>query len=86
MCTAVSVPEIWPAQSCIDPVASCMSPLVIVRMALAMIRLEVSPIPIYIGCTPGHLLRAISRHANSGAVATGSTMSVHSRLAEAASD
>ncbi len=41
VCTAVSVPEIWPAQSCIDPVASCLSPLVIVRMALAMIRLEV---------------------------------------------
>ncbi len=83
MCTAVSVPEIGPAQSCIDPVASCMSTLVIKRMALAMIRLAVSPIPI--GRIPGHLLRAISRQANSGAVTIGSTMSVHSRLAEAAS-
>ena len=82
MCTAVSVPEIWPAQSCTEPVASWMSALVMVKMAFAMIRLAVSPIPI--GRTPGHLLRAISRRDNRGAVAMGSTMSVHRRLAETA--
>ena len=53
-----------------------------VKMALAMIRLTVSPMPI--GCTPVHLLRVINRHDNKGAIAMGSTMSVHRRLAETA--
>ena len=44
-----------------------MSALVMVKMALAMIRFAVSAMPI--GHTPGHLLRAISRHDNRGAVA-----------------
>ena len=57
-----------------------MSALVMVKMALAMIRFAVSTMPI--GHTPGHLLRAISRHDNRGAVAMRSTMSVHRRLAE----
>ena len=80
MCTAVSVPEIWPVQSCTEPVASWMSALVMVKLASAMIRLAVLPMPI--GHTPGHLLRATSWHDNRGAVAMGSTKSVHRRLTE----
>ena len=44
-CTAASMPEICPAQSCTDPATSCMSCIVMFRMALAMICLAVSPIP-----------------------------------------
>ena len=81
MCTAVLVPDIWPAQSCTEPVASWVSALVMVKMhmALAMIRLAV--LSMLIGRAPGHLLRAISRHDSKGAVAMGS---VHRYLAESA--
>ena len=74
-CTAASIPEIWPAQSCKEPAASWMSNRVTVKMALAMIRLAVSPIPI--GHTPRFLFKAIRRQARKGAIADGSTNFLH---------
>ena len=61
-CMAASIPAIWPAQSCKDPVASCRSHLVTVGMALEIILQAVSHTPM--GLTPGYLSRAISLHAS----------------------
>ena len=82
--TAASMPDICPAQSCIDPAASCMSCWVICNIALAMIRHATSPIPI--GRTPGFLSRAMRRQAKSGAVVDGSINSVQKRFAVLARD
>ena len=69
--TAASMPEIWPAQSCVVPAASWMSPFIIIRTDLAIIILAVLPMPM--GRTPGFLSRAIRRQATKGAMLSGST-------------
>ena len=66
---------IWPAHSCTDPAALWMSSAMIDRIAFPMMCLRVSVTPI--GCTPGFLFSAMSRHAIKLSTATGSTYSVH---------
>ena len=81
-CIAASIPDIGPAQSCMDPAALWMSSEIIDSIALPMIRLSVSATPI--GRTPGFLFSAMSLHAVRLSIALGSTYSVHRRLVIAA--
>ena len=64
------------------PAASCMSSLITAMTALATIHLALSVMPI--GCTPGHLSRAMSLHAKNGARAWGFTSVVESCFAKSA--
>ena len=59
-----------------------MSSVIVVAMALPMMLRTVSPISM--GRTPGHLSKAISRHATKADRPLGSTKVVLSRLATAA--
>ena len=59
-----------------------MSSVTVVAMALPMILLTVSPMPM--GRTPGHLSKAMSRHATKADRPLGSTRFVLSHLATAA--
>ena len=83
-CTAASIPDICPPQSCRHPDALWTSVLTTDSTALAMIRLAVSPMPM--GRTPGVLSRAMRRQASSGEMDFGSTSAVHILLAVEASE
>ena len=74
--TAASMPDIWPPHSWRQPAAFWMSEAAMNSTALVMIRRAVSPIPI--GRAPGFLLRAMRRHARSGATGDGWTYEEHS--------
>ena len=77
-CTAASIPDICPPQSCRHLDAFWTSVFTTDSTALAMIRLAVSPMPM--GRTPGVLSRAMRRQASSGEMDFGSTVEAHKML------
>ena len=75
LCTAALQPPLWPAQSWTDSMMSRMSGFKTERTAMHINLWHDSPMAI--GCTPGFLFKAISRHESSARRPIGSMYGVH---------
>ena len=83
VCTAASLPDLWPAQTWRDPLKSITSCLITLVTHLPMILRITSPTPM--GRTaPSPLSRWIRRFASMASMEAGSTYSVHNLLVSVA--